>query len=468
MHNSLQWGNTLSKPKIFVYVARATFNPFMQQTLKALTLWAILLPAAAITWLIVWLDRKLKFKLPFPRNVEELAGKQDWLVNEFKQNKVLPADSIIKTYTVKVLNPDMIFRSNAGIVNLTYTSGGAEHTLKCFAKFAPIMGSVWNKAIFNLQLNHIKEADFNNFFARVDAGLPAPKVYCSLVSPGTGHLCLITEYMESSMEYVETVYKSFPQGHLDLALEGLAELHARYWNETSERMKKVHAIEDKVVYFMDSLVARSWSKPARKILTQSWLLMNEPQTVVHGDSRIGNMMFPTENGGRYVLIDWQAVRKGKAIYDLAYFLVLSLQTEQLQQVEKQSLLTYYNHLVAKGVKNYTYTELKEDYNHACLCVLVLLSLPLLSGEVSVEGDSSVLFAWGMGVWRKRLVNRFQYFDYGWVSTNYGITETEARNAVNEMLGVIEERLKELYSGSDEQLETEIKLKLGKYGVTSAV
>lgn len=411
----------------------------MHKTLKALSLWLVLLPAAAITWFIVWLDRKLKFKLPFPRDVQELAARKDWLVNELKKNKVIPTEAVVISYEVKELNPELIFRSNAGIIYLKHTADNIEHSLKCFAKFAPIMGTVWNRAIFNLQLNHIKEAEFNNYFVSADKALPAPKVYTAQVEPVSGNLCLVTEFMDGCREY--EVHQDFPQEHLDLALEGMAQLHALYWNNQDERMKKVHPIEDKVVYFMDSVVAGSWSTAARKILVQSWLLMNEEQTVLHGDSRIGNMMFPAGPNGRYVLIDWQAVRKGKALYDIAYFLVLSLPTEHLQRVEEQSLKTYYNYLLAKGVTGYSYKQLQDDYKHACLCVLVLLSLPLLSGESSIEGEAVKIFSWGMNIWRERMQQYFKTFDYTWVSKEYGITETEASNAVAEMLKVIDDRLR---------------------------
>lgn len=436
-------------------------RPFLQN-LKTALLWIILLPIVGTTYLVVWLDRKLKFPLPFPRDVNALAEQKDWCINELKKNGVLPADAVIDDYKVTPLNQTIIFRSNAGVLEIKYSSGGVQQSLKCFAKFAPTMGTVWNKTIFNLQLNHIKEGNFNNYFAKVD-DIPAPKVYCSVISANTGHLCLITEHMSDCMEYLETVYEVFPQHHLDLALEGMATLHARYWmgivdntNTGNDRMKYVLPIEDSTVYLMDSIVASSWSIAARKILEKSWCLMNEQQTVVHGDARIGNMMFPSSAGkGRFVLIDWQAVRKGTGVYDLAYFLILSLHSEHRKQVEQQSIDTYYRHLVAKGVRNCSREELEDDYKHACLCVMVLLSLPLLSGEVSVEDKAAMIFAWGMGVWRQRLQDKFEDFDYAWFARNYSLTETEAKNAVTEMLSVIEARLKLLYSGSHAELEAEI-------------
>lgn len=172
--------------------------------------------------------------------------------------------------------------------------------------------------------------------------------------------------------------------------------------------------------------------------------MNEFQTILHGDARIGNMMFPKdENHGRFVLIDWQAVRKGRAVYDLAYFLILSLTIENRKLVKESSIENYYNYLVTNGVSDYTKDELLEDYKHACLCVLVLLSLPLLSGEASVEGEGTKIFVWGMSIWRERMQIKFSDFDYAWLAKNYSLTETKARDAVNEMLNVIDARVKSL-------------------------
>lgn len=405
--------------------------------------YTVYFPLIVFTYIIVLLDRKIGIPLPFPRDVSALAKKQQWCVKALKDNGVLPAGARVQKYKVTPLNQQIIFRSNAGIVEISYGFNGKHETLKCFAKFAPTMGTVWNRTIFNLQLNHIKEVFFNRHFINKD-DIAAPRVYCSRVSFLTGNMCLITEQMNECIEYKEGVYESFPSRHLELALDGLASLHARYWHDSSKRMNRVFPILDATVDLFDSLVAFSWSIPARKILVKSWCLMNKPETVLHGDARIGNMMFPSPDGrGRFVLIDWQAVRKGKAVFDLAYFLILSLTPDFRIAHEKQALDTYYNMLTSKGVTGYTRQQMEEDYCHACLCVLVLLSLPMLSGEASVEGDAALIFAYGMNIWRRRMQIKFSEFDYQWVADRYDITPQEGRDAVAEMLKVIEKRVQRI-------------------------
>ena len=411
-------------------------------------IWLIYLPIVGITYILVWLDRNLQFKLPFPRNLNQLEKQKDWLVARLKENKILPAGARVTAYEVKPLNQDLIFRSNAGTVLLSYELSGKQQQLKCFAKFAPIAGTVWNRTIFNLQLNHAKESDFNQLFVTADPSLPSPQVYYSAVSPLTGNLCRITEFMKDCIEHKDSIYENFTDDHLTQAIRGLATLHSLYWNNTSEKMKKIMGIEDSTLLLFDSIMSFSWSPNTRKVMFQSWQYTNHFQTILHGDARIGNMMFANNGKGRFVFFDWQAVRKGRAVYDLAYFLILSLSNEHRQKAEQQCLQQYYRFLLQGGVTDYSFQQLENDYKHATLCLLALLSLPLLSGEASADGDGIKIFAWGMNVWRKRLLAKFNNFDYGWMSANYQLSEADGRKAVTEMLDTIHKRLLKLSGETD--------------------
>ena len=412
--------------------------------LSIVFIWVLYMPVVLSTYIIVWLDRKMKFLLSFPRDIIALTKAEKWCIAVLKKNNVLPADAEIKEYKVTSLNQDLIFRSNAGVIEINYYQRGENKTLKCFAKFSPTVGSIWNRTIFNLQLNHIKETSFNRYFVCIDRNIEAPKVYYTEMSFLTGNLCLITEHMSGCMEYLEGKNGTFPSAHITMAIEGMSTLHAHYWKNVSPRMKKVLPIENSTVLLFDSMVASSWSIHARNVLVKSWRRMNVRETILHGDARIGNMMFPkTETEGHFVFIDWQAVRQGKGVYDLAYFLILSLNTQFRVGIEKQCLEAYYNSLVAKGVSDYTKKKLEDDYRHACLCVLVLLSLPLLSGEASAEGVGAKNFVWGMNVWRERMEAKFAEFDYKWMANRYEMTEQQGREAVSEMLSVITQRLKRI-------------------------
>lgn len=408
---------------------------------KAILLWVIYLPLVGTTYAVVWLDRIFRFKLSFPRDVKELSERQEWCIAELKAGGALPTESVVNSYSVKPLDAKLIFRSEACVIDIDYTINGEAKHLRCFGKFAPTMGTVWNKTTFNLQLNHIKEINFNNLFVRADADLPAPKVYVAKLGAVTGHLCLITEFMTDCVEHKDSIYKDFTEEHLQQAVNGLATLHARYWLNDEPRMKQVLPIEDSTVLLFETLIAGSWSKDAQLLMRESWKYCNRFQTVVHGDARIGNMMFARDKEhGRFVLFDWQAVRKGVGVYDLAYFLILSLAAEHREKVEEQCLREYHFALLAVGVTNYSWQQLQDDYNHASICVLTLLSLPLLSGEASAEGEAEQVFKWGMGIWRDRLKHKFESFDYAWMQQQYGLPEADGRAATTEMIEVITKRI----------------------------
>lgn len=408
-------------------------------------IWVVYLPIVVGTYCIVWLDRKFQFKLPFPRYVNALKQTPLWLFEHLqKANKIHPSATFISSEIIP-LKSEMIFRSDACVANVSYVLNGAHVIEKYFVKFAPTKGTVWNRTIFNLQLNHIKETDFNLLYAQKDTTIPAPMVYLAINSPLTGNLCLVTEYMQHNIEFQDSIYTGFEHKHLHIALDGFAVLHAKFWKRPSADVKNILPIEPSTVLLFDNIL---WwnrvSKNTRHVVERSWLSMNEKETVIHGDARIGNMMFPkTDAVGRFVLFDWQAVRQGKAAYDLAYFLVLSLETAYRQKVEDEAKLYYHNALLRKGVSDYTFQQFCDDYNHACLCVLSLLSLPFLSGEASAEGEGAKIFAWGMNVWKGRLALKFAEFDYGWMCSNYQLSVEDCRQAVQELIAQIENRLSKI-------------------------
>jgi hypothetical protein len=404
---------------------------------RAAFAWAVILPVSVLGWVVAFIDRLLGVSLWFPRDFPALERRRDWLVRALKKSGALPRDATVREVTVAPISSTVAFRSSSGFVTVAYDDGA---TLDCFVKLAPTAGSVWNRAVFNMQFNSLKEVAFNALAVRPDASLPAPRPYCTYVAPVTGNQCLVTERLHDVVEYGENV-EAVSTEYLRLALEGFATLHARFWQQ---RVGYVSGIGSVTVSWFDSLVAFRWAKTTRRLLVRSWTHCNAPQTVIHGDARIGNMLFPTGPRGRFVLFDWQAVRQGRAAFDLAYFFVLSLTPEQRRLHEARALDDYHRLLLAGGVTGFSREQLEDDYRHACLCVAVLLSLPLLSGEASADPKDLHVLAYGLKLWLERLKAKLeQDFDYAWVERHYGMAETEARAAIAEMLGTIERRLASL-------------------------
>jgi hypothetical protein len=70
-----------------------------------------------------------------------------------------------------------------------------------------------------------------------------------------------------------------------------------------------------------------------------------PPTVLHGDPHPGNCYFVD---GRAGLFDWQTLRRGKALRDVAYFLVLGLDPEVRRSHERDLLDAYRDALAGAG------------------------------------------------------------------------------------------------------------------------
>lgn len=56
------------------------------------------------------------------------------------------------------------------------------------------------------------------------------------------------------------------------------------------------------------------------------LLSRAPVTIVHGDFRLDNMFFGTATGGLpFAVVDWQLIKRGRGVIDVAYFLAWSIE-----------------------------------------------------------------------------------------------------------------------------------------------
>lgn len=71
----------------------------------------------------------------------------------------------------------------------------------------------------------------------------------------------------------------------------------------------------------------------------------EPVTVVHGDFRLDNLLF---GGERVAVLDWQTVRHGQAMSDVAYFIGSALSPEHRRDHEQRLVRDYHEQLLAAG------------------------------------------------------------------------------------------------------------------------
>ena len=95
-----------------------------------------------------------------------------------------------------------------------------------------------------------------------------------------------------------------------------------------------------------------------------------PETLVHGDLRLDNLAF---RGGEPVFFDWQAIRRGPAAYDVAWF--LSGASDSMTPDDEDALIrSYHAALEAHGVRGYPFEAFERHYRMGLLTTVQTLGL----------------------------------------------------------------------------------------------
>ena len=65
--------------------------------------------------------------------------------------------------------------------------------------------------------------------------------------------------------------------------------------------------------------------------------------------------------GAAVLLDWQFAGKGRGVYDVAYFLISSIDPAQRRNMERGLVALYHAQLLRAGITDYTLSHCWADY-----------------------------------------------------------------------------------------------------------
>ncbi|MGR8950852.1 MAG: phosphotransferase [Gammaproteobacteria bacterium] len=167
-------------------------------------------------------------------------------------------------------------------------------------------------------------------------------------------------------------------------VERLARFHAGFWGSPQNQTYRwldgpVRRLEDALgtllavplmnrgLYKAGALIPdhlhRGAQRYARRRRHVMKLLNSNPQTLIHRDCHPGNFFW---NGSQPGLLDWQLVRIGEGIADVAYFLATAL-TPELRREHERSLLNLYRQILkAHGAVDWNMDSLWERYRlHLC-------------------------------------------------------------------------------------------------------
>ena len=206
-----------------------------------------------------------------------------------------------------------------------------------------------------------------------------------------------------------------------LVMRNIAQLHRHYWGDfapAADQSSGQHFwllpldIDARLRHgmFKTNFAQYAAQAPQHVVAHLEWLklqgetlsrrfTMETPNTLLHCDLRLDNVVFADTE---CAFIDWQLVRTGPGVYDVAYFLSSALDETAGQDVVNNLLLTYFDALGTQP--GYDFSRMRKDYERALLIVLANLSG---AGEVDLSNERGAAM---MSAWMRRLWARLDGVD----------------------------------------------------------
>ena len=309
-----------------------------------------------------------------PIHVEELTPR--WATDLLRKHGLIDRLTTVRQIKIEEIGEMTGANSDVVFLNMGYEDGIGPD--KIIAKNTPRVGS----NVANFQKWFQREVNFYKLFApniAKNSSLVLPESYYAEyqeTEDGTEHLLLLESL---DPENQGDQLKGCSYAEAKHVLGALASLHAAYWDYSDENQNS---------WLPYTTVGLHNAKPVQNAFRAAWELYEQsvdvsqetaqlinravdtypdllqslstrPVSIIHGDFRLDNLFFSTT--GEITAIDWQFTAKARGIYDVAYFLTLSM-AEKLDQAELASLLSFYNaELQQLGAPGYSYQDIVEDY-----------------------------------------------------------------------------------------------------------
>lgn len=363
-----------------------------------------------------WVDQQRRPRLGFPRDPDALKTDPDWLVSRLIAAGALPEDADVSSVHVQRFKTNEAFRSIVAAVDVSFTTAHGPAVRHFVAKFAPEVTSLRDHAVYLLQANATKEAGVYRDLS-TDPAVAAPRAWIVELHASSGNLCIVMDRCVDAFEITER--DGCPADDCGRVIDAMATLHARYWRRTDEA-GFLEVVPDWAIDHFSSLFEGPDAALFGTITRFAWRSDGRgPTTVLHGDARVGNVLFHNPPDDAVTFIDWQAARTGKGVFDVAYFLALSVDGEVRRAHETDLLRRYHDGLVAGGVADYSFEQLWHDYRMSQVLTFAFVTLPFMSAESSSSDLNTTGLADLAEVWTNRMIGVIQDLDLDWVGAQTG-------------------------------------------------
>lgn len=295
---------------------------------------------------------------------------REWLTDVFAQAQ-------LETPRIELITPTPITSGNAGKtirLNIDYNAapGKAPQTLICkMTSDNPQMASMMMQGGVNIaEVNAVK-------MLATEQIINTPALYLGETDNYGFYFNLLFEDLDQKGGYEADQVRGLTAVQAESVCDQFNKLHSHFWNDASiedlELLNRpIKASTD--AFFAGLQAARGYfgdllSESQYELIENfavhigGWLSYNyDKKTVIHADARSANILFCPSSNGRdeAFLIDWQTVTLGHPTRDLAYFLSVSVSTEDRRDIE-QRLLALHTDAMSTKDSSYTLERAKQEY-----------------------------------------------------------------------------------------------------------
>jgi hypothetical protein len=323
-------------------------------------------------------------KRPIPPTLDRLTD--EWLTDALQEGGVL-ATARVSGHTCVLLEQ----QGAAGVVarvTLQYDGDAHDAPASLVAKLASPHEPI--RSLLHQFGGYRREVEFYRQFG-VDPGIPVPRCFWGDIDLTTGVFVLLLEDMSTCRmgnPFAPSVADT------ELAIRHLALFHATWWE--SPRLLQLDWLTHPGSPEATAQAARIRGSMANALtmirqrfgdefpgvcsviaerLIAGWDKREQrstsPLTVVHRDFHPGQMFFPSGNGGRFVVFDWQTVGIGRGPEDLARIVVMGLTVPQREANDQRLIELYHAELCAHGVVGYSLERCVEDFRDGLTASLII-------------------------------------------------------------------------------------------------
>jgi hypothetical protein len=250
-----------------------------------------------------------------------------------------------------------------------------------------------------------------NFYTRITTeieGLAAPRCFGGRYDPATGDSVLLLEDLGAYRTGDQVAGCNASEAMM--ILDAVIALHASYWDRIDHPLLEgVTKVDDApqiegiaggcavgwdpcVEMFPEAMPDEIRAVKERFVAAVPELhrmVGRLPQTVIHGDLRLDNMMFgDTPDLRPVVLLDW-TLTKTSGLHDVAYLVSQNVDLEERRAHEAEIIEHYHRGLLDHGVEGYSLEQCWADYQ---LAVLHLFAYAvLIAGTLDPSNERGAAF-----------------------------------------------------------------------------